>query len=133
MKFVKISVFLMALLLAGMVMVPTVRADEKNITINITSPEEGDFIYLDVVPAFISVQGTIDAPHGIRNVSITNGEDIVVCGSNYGIHFTILCDVPCYSNTNHITVIAFDTLGSNASSTRNFTRFTGPPVRELSG
>ena len=127
MKSMKMGVFLIVLLLAVTVMVPKVSADEKNISINITSPEEGDFIYLDVVPAFISVQGTIDAPHGIRNVSITNGEDIVVCGSNYGIHFTILCDVPCYSNTNHITVTAVDTLGNSASSTRNFTRFAGPP------
>ncbi len=110
-----------------MAIVPIVSADEKNITINITSPEEGDFIYLDVVPAFITVQGTIDAIHGIRNVSITNGEDFVICGSNYGIHFTMLCDLPCYSTTNHITVTAVDTLGSSASATRNFTRFTGPP------
>jgi hypothetical protein len=126
-KSMRIGVFLIVLLLSVMAIVPMVSADEKNITINITSPEEGDFIYLDVVPAFISVQGTIDAPHGIRNVTITNGEDVIVSGSNYGIQFTILCDVPCYSYTNHITVTAVDTLGSSASATRNFTRFTGPP------
>jgi hypothetical protein len=127
MKSIRTSIFLILLLLATMAIVPRVSADEKSITINITSPEEGDTFYLDVAPAFITVQGTIDAPHGIRNVSITNGEDFVICGSNYGFHFTVLCDVPCYSTTNHITVTAVDTLGSSASATRNFTRFTGPP------
>ena len=127
MKTVRIGIFLMVLLLAAMVMIPTASADKKNISINITAPEEGDVFYLDVAPAFILVQGTIDAPYGIRNVSITNGEDVVVCGSNYGIHFIISCDVPCYSNTNHVTVTAIDTLGNSASVTRNFTRFTGPP------
>jgi len=115
------------LLAAIMVMMPIVSADEKNITINITAPEEGDVFYLDVVPAFILVQGTVDAPYGIRNVSITNGEDIVVCGSNYGIHFDISCDVSCYSNTDHITVSVVDLKGNSDSATRNFTRYTGPP------
>jgi hypothetical protein len=127
MKSIRTSIFLILLLLTAMAVVPIVSADEKNITINITSPEEGDVFYLDVAPAFITVQGMIDAPHGIRNVSITNGEDLVVCGSNYGIHFTILCDVPCYSHTNLVTVTAVDSLGNSASATRNFTRFTGPP------
>jgi hypothetical protein len=127
MKSVRTSIFLVLLLLAAMAIVPRVSADEKNITINITSPEEGDTFYLDVAPAFITVQGTIDAPHGIRNVSITNGEDFVVCGSNYGIHYSILCNVPCYSHTNHITVTTADMSGNSASATRNFTRFTGPP------
>jgi len=120
-------IILLVLVLAALVIVPMVSADEKNITINITSPEEGDVFYIDVVPAFISVQGTIDAPQGIRNVSITNGADLVVCGSNYGINFDMVCDVPCYSDTDHITVSVVDTVGNSASVTRNFTRYTGPP------
>ena len=127
MKTVRMEIFLVVLLLTAMIMVPTVSADEKNITINITAPEEGDVFYLDVVPAFISVQGMVDAPNGIRNVSITNGEDVVVCGSNYGIHFDISCDVPCYSNTDHITVSVLDFRGNSDSARRNFTRYTGPP------
>ena len=126
-KSVRMGIFLIILLLAAMVMIPTVNGEEKNISINITSPEEGDVFYLDVVPAFISVQGTIDAPYGIRNVSITNGGDVVICGSNYGIHFDFSCDVPCYSNTDHITVSIVDLIGNSDSATRNFTRYTGPP------
>lgn len=120
-------IFLLVLMLAAIVIIPLVSADEKNIRINITSPEEGDIFYIDVVPAFVSVQGTIDSPQGIRNVSITNGADLAICGSNYGIHFEILCDVPCYSNTDHITVSVIDNVGNSASVTRNFTRYTGPP------
>ena len=52
----RIVVFLIVLLLSAMVIVPMVSADEKNITINITSPEEGDIIYYDVVPAYIAVR-----------------------------------------------------------------------------
>ena len=121
------GVLLIVMLMAVIAIVPTVSADERNITINITFPEEGDTLYLDVAPAFVSVRGTIDAPHGIKNVSITNGEDLVVCGSNYGVHFALLCEVPCYSTTNHITVTVVDALGNSASATRNFTRYTGPP------
>jgi hypothetical protein len=124
---VKMGVLLIVMLMAVIAIVPTVSADERNITINITFPEEGDTLYLDVAPAFVSVRGTIDAPHGIKNVSITNGEDLVVCGSNYGVHFALLCEVPCYSTTNHITVTVVDALGNSASATRNFTRYTGPP------
>ena len=124
---VKMGVLLIVMLMAVIAIVPTVSADERNITINITFPEEGDTLYLDVAPAFVSVRGTIDAPHGIKNVSITNGEDLVVCGSNYGVHFALLCEVPCYSTINHITVTVVDALGNSASATRNFTRYTGPP------
>jgi hypothetical protein len=124
---VKMGVLLIVMLMAVIAIVPTVSADERNITMNITFPEEGDTLYLDVAPAFVSVRGTIDAPHGIKNVSITNGEDLVVCGSNYGVHFALLCEVPCYSTTNHITVTVVDALGNSASATRNFTRYTGPP------
>ncbi len=127
MNSVRCVVFLIVVLMAVIAIVPTVRADERNITINVTFPEEGDTLYLDVAPAFVSVRGTIDAPHGIKNVSITNGEDLVVCGSNYGVHFALLCEVPCYSTTNHITVTVVDALGNSASATRNFTRYTGPP------
>lgn len=120
-------IILLALLLAAMVIVPMVSANEKKISINITLPEEGDVFYIDVVPAYIAVQGTIVAPQGIRNVSITNGADIIICGSNYGIHFDMLCNVPCYSDTDHIIVSVVDTVGNSASVTRNFTRYTGPP------
>jgi len=65
-------VILIALCLGAMVMVPMASAVEKNITLNITSPEEDDILYNDVAPAFILVQGSIDAPRGIRNVSISN-------------------------------------------------------------
>ena len=105
-----------------------VSADEKNITLNITSPEEGDIIYYDVVPAYIAVQGTIDASQGIRNVSITNGLNDtygeVVCGNNLGIHYDISCKILI---TNHVTIIVTDNSGFVISETRNFTSYGGPP------
>ena len=134
MKTVRIGIFLMVLLLAAMVLIPTVNADEKNISINITAPEEGDIIYYDVVPAYIEVQGTIDASQGIRNVSITNGLNdtygVVVCGNDLGIHYDILCKILI---TNHVTIVVIDNSGFVISETRNFTSYAGPPVQVLSG
>lgn len=129
MKTVRMGVFLIVLLLAAIVMVPMVSADEKNITINITSPEEGDVFYNDVQPAFISVQGTIDAPQGIRNVSIANGLNEksygeVICGSNYGTYFDFSCEI---FMTDHVTVIVTDKSGFVGSERRNFTNYGGPP------
>ncbi len=127
-KSMRIVVFLIVLLLSAMVIVPMVSADEKNITINITSPEEGDIIYYDVVPAYIAVQGTIDASQGIRNVSITNGLNdtygVVVCGNDLGIHYDILCKILI---TNHVTIVVTDNSGFVISETRNFTSYAGPP------
>jgi len=128
MKSIRTSIFLILLLLAAMAIVPMVSADEKNITINITSPEEGDIIFYDVVPAYISVQGTIDTPDGIRNVSITNGLNdtygAVVCGSNLGTHFDISCKILI---TDHVTVIVTDNSGFVASERINFTSYARPP------
>ena len=56
MNSVRCVVFLIVVLMAVIAIVPTVRADERNITINVTFPEEGDTLYLDVAPAFVSVQ-----------------------------------------------------------------------------
>ena len=128
MKSVRMGVFLIVLLLAAMVVVQIVRADEKNITINITSPEEGDRIYYDVVPAYIAIQGTIDAPRGIQNVSITNGENDtygeVVCGSNLGTHYDISCKILI---TDHVTITVTDESGFVSSERRNFTSHARPP------
>jgi len=128
MKSIRTSIFLILLLLAAMAIVPIVSADEKNITINITSPEEGDVFYVDVVPAYIEVHGTIDAPGGIQNVSITNGltdtYGEVVCGSNLGTHFDISCKILI---TDHVMIRVTDESGFVALERRNFTVYGGPP------
>ena len=130
----KMGILLIVILLSAIVIVPKVSADEKNITINITSPEEGDIIYYDVVPAYIAVQGTIDASQGIRNVSITNGLNdtygVVVCGKDLGIHYDILCKILI---TNHVTIVVTDNSGFVISETRNFTSYAGPRSRYYLG
>jgi hypothetical protein len=127
-KSMRIGVFLIVSLLSVMAIVPMVSAVGKNITINITSPEEEDVIFYDVVPAYIEVQGTIDAPLGIRNVSIMNGltdtYGEVVCGSNWGTHYDISCKILI---TDHITIKVTDNSGFVVSETRNFTSYAGPP------
>ena len=120
---------LIVVLLSAVAIMPLVSADENNITINITSPEEGDTFYIDVVPAFISVQGTIDAPHVIRNVSISNGLNESGYARLYaevimGIDFHLSCKIFI---TDHITVTVTDKSGFVGSERRNFTNYPGPP------
>jgi hypothetical protein len=122
------GILLIVILLSAIVIVPKVSADEKNITINITAPEEGDEFYIDVVPAYIEVHGTIDAPGGIQNVSITNGltdtYGEVVCGTHLGTHFDISCKILI---TDHVVIRVTDESGLVASERRNFTVYAGPP------
>jgi hypothetical protein len=55
MQLVRRNVFLVLLLLAVMVMVPMVSAQGKNISINITSPQEGEVYHVgDAIPRYIS-------------------------------------------------------------------------------
>ena len=122
-------IILLVLVLAALVIVPMVSADEKNITINITSPEEGDIIFYDVVPAYLKVQGTIDTPQGIQNVSMTNGMNAsgyneVICGRNLGTHYEISCQILI---TDHVTVKVIDNSGFVVSKTRNSTSYARPP------
>jgi len=129
MKSMELGVLLIAVLLSAMAIAPLVSADEKNITINITYPEEGDTFYNDVQPAFIFVQGIIDAPQGIRNVSITNGVNEsgygeVICGGNYSTHFDLSCKI---FMTDHVTITVEDKLGFIGTERRNFTNYGGPP------
>ena len=64
---------------------------------------------------------------GIRNVSITNGENNtygeVVCGSNLGTHYDISCKILI---TDHVTITVTDESGFVVSERRNFTSYGGP-------
>lgn len=108
---------------------PTMNSGEKNITIDIFSPEEGDIIFYDVVPAYLTVQGIVDAPQGIRNITIlnyrnTSNDGEVLCGNNVGTHYNFSCSILI---SNQITVVVTDNTGNRATATRNITRKMRPP------
>jgi hypothetical protein len=105
------KIFLMVLVLAALVMVPMVSAYGKNISINLTSPKEGDVYFLsDAIPPYfaISVLGVIDTTYGLQNVTITNGVHETVCGFTYGNHSNIQCEVQSKVGSNQIIVTARD-------------------------
>ena len=123
MKPVKMSVLLIVVLLAMMVIVPMVSAGEKNIIINITSPEEGEVYFVsDAIPSYIttSVLGVIDAAYGIQNITITNWIRETECGFTSGNHSGISCEVQSDVGKNQVIITARDKQGNSARIVRNY-------------
>lgn len=123
MRLLKVGVSLIVLLLAAMAIVPIVSADEKSITINITSPEEGEvFYHSDAIPPYlaITVLGVIDATYGLQNVTVINRDRETVCGFTYGNHSNIQCEVQSKVGSNQIIVTACDNQGNYARIARNY-------------
>jgi hypothetical protein len=122
MQLVRRNVFLVLLLLAVMVMVPMVSAQGKNISINITSPQEGEVYHVgDAIPRYIpiSVLGVIDAPYGIQNITLSNGNSATSCGFTPGNHTDIRCDMQLDLSVDQITITVLDKQGNSASIVRN--------------
>lgn len=80
------------------------------INLTITSPNEGDEVWIDVVPPHVVVIGEADAPSGIRGVVVQSGVGEVSCGN--GTKFA--CSVPVSKGENRIRVIVTDNLGNRA-------------------
>jgi len=123
MKPVKMGFFLIIVLLSAMAIVPMVSADEKNITINITSPEEGEVYFVsDAIPSYIttSVLGVIDAAYGIQNITITNWIRETECGFTSGNHSGISCEVQSDVGKNQVIITARDKQGNSARIVRNY-------------
>ncbi|HSA38588.1 MAG TPA: hypothetical protein P5013_06840 [Methanoregula sp.] len=135
MQQVRRNIFLILLLLAAMLIVPMVSADElnknqgsvangKNMSINLTSPKEGEvfFLYSDAIPPYlaITVLGVIDTTYGLQNVTISNCDRETVCGFTYGNHSNLQCEVQSEVGCNQIIVTARDKQGNFARIARNY-------------
>jgi hypothetical protein len=104
---------------------------EDPIAINITSPREGEVIWIDVVPPHVAVVGEVHAPTGLHNVVVRSGTGEVSCGNRP----EFACSVPVSAGENTITVVA-DTHGPLAEKTVNVTVHIGlppPPAIAVSG
>ena len=139
-KFFKKGTILLILFIVVILIIPLVSAasttteniakggDNKNITIRIYQPKEGSVYYNDVTGLPDVVQGEIDAINGIRNVTITSGHDLVVCGNNSGTHLNLFCDIPRnYIEKQRYEITVFDNQGDVVSVTRNFTLIGSMP------
>ncbi|HOI13798.1 MAG TPA: carboxypeptidase regulatory-like domain-containing protein [Methanoculleus sp.] len=104
---------------------------EDPITIDITSPAEGETVWIDVVPPHVAVVGEVHAPAGLHNVVVRSGTGEVSCGNRP----EFACSVPVSAGENTITVVA-DTHGPLAEKTVNVTVRIGlppPPAIAVSG
>ncbi|MDV4341895.1 carboxypeptidase regulatory-like domain-containing protein [Methanoculleus sp. YWC-01] len=104
---------------------------EDPIAINITSPAEGETVWIDVVPPRVAVVGEVHAPAGLHNVVVRSGTGEVSCGNRP----EFACSVPVSAGENTITVVA-DTHGPLAEKTVNVTVRIGlppPPAIAVSG
>lgn len=103
---------------------------EDPITIDITSPAEGETVWIDVVPPRVAVVGEVHAPTGLHNVVVRSGTGEVSCGNRP----EFACSVPVSAGENTITVVA-DTHGPLAEKTVNVTVRIGipPPSIAVSG
>jgi hypothetical protein len=112
--------FLLALVL---VLIPMVGADEINISINISSPEEGDvFFHSDAIPPYLAIMvlGVVDTPYGLQNVTITNSIHETICGFTHGNHSSIRCQVQSEVGDNQIVITVRDKQGNIARIIRNY-------------
>lgn len=105
---------------------------EDPITINVTSPSDGDDIWIDVVPPHITVAGEVHAPLGVRSVSIMSGTEEIRCGNGT----TFACSVPVSAGENTITIQVRDNRRRPVEKTVNVTVHIGqspPPSVTVSG
>lgn len=105
---------------------------EDPIIINITSPREGETVWIDVVPPRVAVVGEVHAPAGLHNVVVRSGTGEVSCGNQT----EFACSVPVSAGENTITVAATDNLRNRAEKTVNVTVRIGlppPPGVAVSG
>lgn len=105
---------------------PTV---DKNISLNITSPPEGDTVYIDVVPPQVVIEGEVTVSHNLKALKIKTGSGETDCE----IKTQIACEIPVSSGNNKITITAIDDQGNAVTETRNLTVRIGlPPPSEIS-
>jgi len=91
--------------------------------ISITTPVEGDDVWLDVVPPEVSVVGEASSLSGVRSITIRSSLEEVSCGSET----EFACTVPVSAGDNTITVIAEDNYGNIFEKTVNVTVHIGLP------
>jgi hypothetical protein len=96
-------VLVIAVIVAMMALVPMVRGDVKNFTLNITSPEKGGVGYTDVFGTPITVEVEVNSPSGIKDVIITNGINQNICRIAFENRY--ICPSPWQTgrNSNKIT------------------------------
>lgn len=85
---------------------------EASTMLSITSPEQYETIWSDLVPPRAEVVGRAEASNGIRDVVVRSSVGEVSCGN--GTEF--VCSVPVAEGNETITVTLIDTLGKTSEA-----------------
>jgi hypothetical protein len=106
----------------------TATSPDGSVKLTITQPLDGDEGWIDIAPPEAAVLGEVSAPAGIRNITIRNGADEVIC-ENWP---KIVCYIPVSEGENIIIVTATDNLGNQAVKALNLTiHLSIPPPTQL--
>jgi len=101
----------------------TTPANDSTLIINIITPQENEFILLDVVPHHVRVTGEVNRPALLRSIIISSSEGSASCGnqSPFG------CDIVVAKGSEIIVVTATDRDGNRVFRTRSIKVETGMP------
>jgi len=126
MNYRKTVMILIALVLVTTALVSAL----PNPSLVITAPEEGGTFYIDVAPPQLTIQGIVDTPVGIQNITITDGQKSFNIDYNTKTHYEFSYQFPYTIGHDQITVIVYDVNGNRVSETRNFNVHAGllPPT-----
>jgi hypothetical protein len=109
---------MLVLILISAIAVPAAAEDlpsETRMAITVTSPQQYDTIWSDLVPPQATVVGTANASRGIRDLVIESSIGQVSCGN--GTEFS--CSVPVAEGNETITITVIDTYGKTAEAVLN--------------
>jgi hypothetical protein len=106
----------------------TSTSPDGSVKLTITQPMDEDEGWIDIAPPKAIVLGEASAPADIRNITIRNGADEVICGNEP----TFACDIPVFEGENTIIVTVTDNLGHQAVKALNLTvHLSIPPPTQL--
>ena len=123
MNYRKTVIILIALVLVTIALVSALPKP----TLVITAPEEGGTFYVDVNPPHLTIQGIIDAPAGIKNITITDGQKSFDINYNTKTHYEFSYQFPYTMGNDQIRVIVYDVNENYVSEMRNFSVYEGIP------
>lgn len=94
-----------------------------NLSLTITYLNDGDVLWIDVVPPHAAVVGRAESPGGIKSIFVSSDNGEVSCGNES----EFACSVPVSRGENTITVTAEDNSGRIVEEVLNVTVNIGLP------
>jgi hypothetical protein len=116
---------LLLLLLASAPASASSGGDDRPISINITSPENGTSFNSDVVPHEVRVIADISSKYAIANITLDSGWETVEADPTSHIEESVHVES---GGENSVVITVTDEKGNSVSETTTSTIITGPPL-----